>query len=87
MRARAFPNEDKARSKTDPATMSLHAYHPDLPAIRQSYARYADSVARMDRGIGQNIAWLKKTGQYEKHHHHLLLGPRRGDAPLQEVPV
>jgi len=62
--SRAFPDEKKP-VKTDPATMSLHAYHPDLPAIRQSYARYSDTVAKMDQGIGANIKWLKKTGQYE----------------------
>ncbi|MDG1358176.1 MAG: sulfatase-like hydrolase/transferase [Akkermansiaceae bacterium] len=62
--SRAFPNKKKP-VKTAPDSMTLHAYHPDLPAIRQSYARYTDAVANMDKRIGENIAWLKKTGQYE----------------------
>ena len=62
--SRAFPDKKKP-VKTDPDSMTLHAYHPDLPAIRQSYARYTDAVANMDKRIGENIAWLKKTGQYE----------------------
>ena len=61
--SRAFPNNKPVQ--TDPATMTLHAYHPDLPEIRQSYARYSDAVAKMDKNIGDNIKWLKKTGQYE----------------------
>ena len=45
--------------------MVLHPYHPDLPGIRQSYARYTDSIAKLDERIGENIDWLKKTGRYE----------------------
>ena len=61
--SRSFPK--KKAVQTDPSAMSLHAYHPDLPEIRQSYARYTDAVADMDKRIGENIAWLKKIGQYE----------------------
>ena len=59
----SFPK--KKAVQTDPASMTLHAYHPDLPEVRQSYARYTDAVADMDKRIGENIAWLKKIGQYE----------------------
>jgi arylsulfatase A-like enzyme len=61
--SRAFPKETPVRA--DPAAMVLHPYHPDLPGIRQSYARYTDSIAKLDERIGENIDWLKKTGRYE----------------------
>ncbi|MFZ9933647.1 MAG: sulfatase-like hydrolase/transferase [Chthoniobacterales bacterium] len=61
--SRSFPG--KTAVQTDPATMTLHAYHPDLPEIRESYARYADAIAKMDTRIGENIAWLKDLGLYE----------------------
>ncbi|NIQ09790.1 MAG: sulfatase-like hydrolase/transferase [Gammaproteobacteria bacterium] len=61
--SRSFPKDTPLHA--DPAAMTLHAYHPDLPGVRQSYARYTDSVAIMDQRVGQNIAWLKRIGRYE----------------------
>ena len=58
--SRAFPKDTPTES--DPATMTLHAYHPDLPEVRQTYARYADAIANMDRKVGEVIASLKKDG-------------------------
>ncbi|MGB0582038.1 MAG: sulfatase-like hydrolase/transferase [Limisphaerales bacterium] len=61
--SRAFPKNTPLRN--DPAKMTLHAYHPDLPDVRQTYARYADAVENMDRKVGEIIAQLKKDGLYE----------------------
>lgn len=61
--SRAFPKNTPI--KTDPAKMTLHAYHPDLPEVRQTYARYADAVGNMDRKVGEVIAKLKADGLYD----------------------
>lgn len=61
--SRAFPKNTPLRN--DPAKMALHAYHPDLPGVRQTYARYSDAVENMDRKVGDVIASLKKDGLYE----------------------
>lgn len=49
----------------DPAKMKLHAYHPDLPEIRKSYAKYADAVEKMDSEVQATIDALKEDGLYE----------------------
>jgi len=54
-----------ADTKNDPAKMKLFAYHPDLPVIRQNYAKYADAVENMDRKVAETIAALKEDGLYE----------------------
>ena len=41
--------------KNDPAKMKLHAYHPDLPVIRENYAKYADAVERMDADVANAL--------------------------------
>lgn len=61
--SRAFPKATPTIN--DPAKMTLHAYHPDLPEVRQTYARYADAVESMDRKVGEVIASLKEDGLYE----------------------
>lgn len=59
----AFPK--KHPPTTDPAKMVLHPYHPDLPEMRETYARYVDGIVRMDNKVGDAIAQLKKDGLYE----------------------
>jgi N-sulfoglucosamine sulfohydrolase len=63
-------HESRAHGSTegtnnDPADMSLYSYHPDLSAIRGTYAKYADAVERMDSIVGQTIERLKEDGLYE----------------------
>ena len=58
-------HESRAFPKDTPDKMQLHAYHPDLPDVRETYARYADAVENMDRKVGDVIASLKKDGLYE----------------------
>ena len=42
--------------------MRLFSYHPDLPEIRKTYAKYADAIERMDEKVGNVLLNLKKTG-------------------------
>ncbi len=63
-------HESQAHSKVDntrndPAKMKLHSYHPDLPVIRQNYAKYADAVEAMDKAVQKCLDELKKDGLYE----------------------
>jgi len=61
--SRAHGNADKTRN--DPDKMKLHSYHPDLPVIRKSYAKYADAVENMDNDIKQTLDALKEDGLYD----------------------
>lgn len=49
----------------DPADTTLRAYHPDLPVIRQNYAKYHDAVKRMDADVGAALEMLEKSGLAE----------------------
>jgi arylsulfatase A-like enzyme len=51
--------------KKDPAKMTLFSYHPDLPVIRKTYAKYADAVENMDRKVQATIDALKADGLYK----------------------
>ncbi|MCG8586190.1 MAG: sulfatase, partial [Pirellulales bacterium] len=61
--SRAHGSVEKTRN--DPAKMTLASYHPDLPAIRKTYAKYADAVERMDSEIAATLAELKNDGLYD----------------------
>jgi hypothetical protein len=56
----AFGNVENPRH--DPALQRLRAYHPDIPAIRNNYAHYADQVERMDAAVGEVLARLEDDG-------------------------
>ena len=56
---------DVRNTRNKPEDMKLFSYHPDLPVIRQNYAKYADAVENMDRKVGETLAALKKDGLYE----------------------
>ncbi len=49
----------------DPAQMKLFSYHPDLPVIRNNYAKYAAAVENMDRKVKDTLDALRKDGLYE----------------------
>lgn len=53
------------KTKNDPAKMKLFSYHPDLPAIRKNYAKYADAVELMDSKVQETVDALKKDGLYD----------------------
>ena len=63
----ANSHESKAQGSVEntshkPENMKLHSYHPDLPAIRKNYAKYADAMQKMDSAIGESLAQLEKDG-------------------------
>ena len=53
---------DNENTRNDPAKMTLFSYHPDLPEIRKTYAKYADAVENMDEKVGQCLAELENDG-------------------------
>ena len=56
---------DVENTRNDPAKMTLHAYHPDLPIIRKNYAKYADAVEKMDSEVQTCLDALKADGLEE----------------------
>jgi N-sulfoglucosamine sulfohydrolase len=62
--SRAFGNL-KPDAVVKPEDVKLHAYHPDIPEMRETYAVYANAVQRMDERVGETIAKLKEDGLYE----------------------
>ena len=56
---------DGGKLRNDPAKMTLFSYHPDLPAIRRNYAKYADAVENMDTKVQATIDALKQDGLYD----------------------
>ena len=61
--SRAFG--DHKDESVDPAKMILAPYHPDLPEMRNTYAKYTSAISRMDSLVGQAIKNLKRDGLYE----------------------
>lgn len=47
---------------TDPATVRVPAYLPDLPAVRQDLAQYHDRIALMDGFVGGKLKELEAEG-------------------------
>ncbi len=62
--SRAFGRIDNTRN--DPDSMQLFRYHPDLPVLRQNYAKYADAVEGMDGKVKATLDTLKADGLYEE---------------------
>jgi len=44
----------------DPATVQLPGFLPDLPEVRQEFARYHDSLRRLDVTVGEMLKVLEK---------------------------
>ena len=61
--SRAFGDHND--ESIDPNKMILAPYHPDLPEMRNTYAKYASAVSKMDKLVGQAIENLKKDNLYE----------------------
>tara|TARA_B110000008_G_scaffold276744_1_gene316607 strand:- start:200 stop:2056 length:1857 start_codon:yes stop_codon:yes gene_type:complete len=61
--SRAFG--DHKDESIDPEEMILAPYHPDLPEMRNTYAKYASAISKMDSLVGQAIENLKQDGLYE----------------------
>jgi len=61
--SRAFG--DPKDESVDPEKMILAPYHPDLPEMRNTYAKYSSAISKMDSLVGQAIENLKQDGLYE----------------------
>lgn len=48
--------------RVDPAKILLPPYHPDLPEIRQDWARLHDLITRMDEMVGERLRELAEAG-------------------------
>lgn len=46
----------------DASKVTVPAYHPDAPEVRQDWAQYYDKVTEMDREVGQILSQLKDDG-------------------------
>jgi arylsulfatase A-like enzyme len=56
---------DVENTKHNPANTTLRAYHPDLPDVRKTYAKYHDAVKRMDSIMGDVLNQLEELGLAE----------------------
>lgn len=58
-------HKNAVKTFVDPDKKVLHPYHPDLPDVRETYARYAEAMRLMDEDFGALMAKLKADGLYE----------------------
>lgn len=49
----------------DPAEVLVPAFLTDTPETRAEIAQYYQSISRLDAGVGQLIAYLKESGQFD----------------------
>ena len=56
---------DNPDNETDPASITLHPYHPDTPLFRLTYARYHDRIKTIDEKVGGVIKELADAGELE----------------------
>jgi N-sulfoglucosamine sulfohydrolase len=61
--SRAFGGLSQESKK--PSKMILAPYHPDIPEMRETYAKYGGAVENMDRTVGEAVQRLKDDGLYE----------------------
>lgn len=61
------PKKKQSQGLTDSYAdrMVLHPYHPDLPAVRSSYSKYAQAVEKMDHRVGRILQELEENALAE----------------------
>lgn len=50
------------RQVTDPRSVRLPAYHPDVPEVRQDWAQYYDQVSEADADAGMRLQEIEEAG-------------------------
>lgn len=60
-----FARKDALGERTDPQTVTPPPFHPDTPAVRDTWAHYYDLVAAMDTWAGELLAQLEEDGLAE----------------------
>lgn len=63
--SRMWMNKNLAQT-VSPGSVSLPAYYPENPIVRQDVARNYSNIELLDKQIGEKIADLKKAGLYDK---------------------
>jgi len=58
-------NHARWQHRTDPASVPLPPYYPDLPEVRADLARHYDNIAVMDTLVGETLAALARDGLAE----------------------
>jgi len=63
-------HESRIRSRphklvTDPKSIQVPQYHPDVPAVRRDWAQYYDNIAKMDGWFAGKLKELKDAGLWE----------------------
>ena len=61
--SRAFGDHND--ESIDPQKMILAPYHPDLPEMRNTYAKYSSAISKMDSLVGKAIENLKNDNLYD----------------------
>ncbi|MFO0867068.1 MAG: sulfatase [Gemmataceae bacterium] len=56
----------KKEPKTDPKSVRIPAYHPDMPAVRTDWARYYDTLALVDADAAAVLRELEDAGLLEE---------------------
>lgn len=51
--------------RINPATLHVPPHLPDRPDVRESLAEYYELIERLDAGLGEALAMLKRTGKEE----------------------
>jgi arylsulfatase A-like enzyme len=54
--------DNNTNEDVDPSTISLAAYHPDIPEMRMDYARYTAGVMNADKAFGRMLVKLDADG-------------------------
>lgn len=52
-------------ARTDPTEVTVPGYLPDTPEVRTEIARHYDNIRLMDRWVGERLAELEATGQFD----------------------
>ena len=62
IKALALAREATVSEVTDPADVSVPAYYPDTPQVRESIAQHYDNIHYMDEQVGEVVANLRADG-------------------------
>lgn len=81
--------------RVDPADIELPPFHPDLPEMRQAWARLHELITHIDQWIGQMLQELDESGQaddtivvFYSDHGGMLAGTKRYlNMPGTHVPL
>lgn len=56
------PFKPDRKNPVDPGKVEIPPFYPDHPVTRRSWADYLESIQQLDRGVGEVLDWLEKSG-------------------------